>query len=131
VCSKVVSTFEFHPEHNHWHIGDVALFEVRKAGDDGTGGMWGKVFVKTTFCLIDWYKLDDNAPTTERAYWECATSFQYWKRTPIQRSTGAFIDMFFVSGTGGYYPAAGCEGGQAGAEKRRVKGPGMEWRVGR
>lgn len=85
VCEKLVSTFEFHPEHNHWHIGDVALFEVRKAKDDGTGGAWGKPFVndrgraqsiKTTFCLIDWYKLDDNSPTTERVYWECATSFQ-------------------------------------------------------
>jgi len=85
VCEKPVSTFEFHPEHNHWHIGDVALFEVRKAKDNGTGGAWGKPFVndrgqaqsiKTTFCLIDWYKLDDNSPTVERVYWECATSFQ-------------------------------------------------------
>ena len=24
-------TFEFHPAHNHWHIGDVALFEVERA----------------------------------------------------------------------------------------------------
>ena len=85
VCEKQVGTFEFHPEHNHWHIGDVALFEVRKAKDNGTGGAWGKPFVndrgqaqsiKTTFCLIDWYKLDDNSPTTERVYWECATSYQ-------------------------------------------------------
>ena len=85
VCEKLVSTFEFHPEHNHWHIGRVALFEVRPARDNGTGGRWGKPFVndlgaaqsiKTTFCLIDWYKLDDNSPTTERTYWECETSFQ-------------------------------------------------------
>ena len=87
VCEKVVSTFEFHPEHNHWHIGDVALFEVRVAqvGDDGTGGLWGATLkndhvqaqsIKVTFCLIDWYKLDDNAPRTERIYWDCATRFQ-------------------------------------------------------
>src|SRR5687767_15227836 len=30
VSEKVAGTFEFHPAHNHWHIGDVALFEVRK-----------------------------------------------------------------------------------------------------
>ena len=28
------------------------------------------------FCLIDWYKLDDNSPRTERVYWEGATSYQ-------------------------------------------------------
>ena len=83
--TKKPSSFEFHPEHNHWHIGDVALFEVRKAKDNGTGGAWGKPFVndqgqaqsiKTTFCLIDWYKVDDYSPRTERVYWEGATSYQ-------------------------------------------------------
>lgn len=85
ICEKAVGTFEFHPEHNHWHIGQVALFEVRPARDDGTGGAWGRPFVndlgqsqsiKTTFCLIDWYRLDDNAPTTERVYWDCETGYQ-------------------------------------------------------
>ena len=106
VCEKIVSTFEFHPEHNHWHIGDVALFEVRKARDNGTGGLWGKAFVndrgeaqsiKTTFCLIDWYKLDDNSPTTERTYWECATSLQGispgWVDQYHQELAGQQIDL--------------------------------------
>ena len=39
-CYNVVSehlggVFEFHPAHNHWHIGDVALFEVRKGSPTG------------------------------------------------------------------------------------------------
>lgn len=85
VCTITGSTFEFHPEHNHWHIGDVALFEVRLAWDDGTGGRWGKPLrndlgeaqsIKVTFCLIDWYQLDDNSPTTERVYWECGPEQQ-------------------------------------------------------
>lgn len=87
LCEKVVSTFEFHADHKHWHIGDVALFEVRVAqrGDDGTGGLWGATLkndrgqaqsIKVGFCLIDVYKLGDNAPTTERIYWDCETSFQ-------------------------------------------------------
>jgi len=85
VKEVVVSTFAFHPEHNHWHIESVALLEVRKARDDGTGGRWGGVVVndlgqvqsiKTTFCLIDWYKLDDNAPTGDRTYWDCARDLQ-------------------------------------------------------
>ena len=52
-----MSEFVFHPAHNHWHITDVALFEVRLAADDGTRGRFGAVFanqsIKTTFCLID------------------------------------------------------------------------------
>ena len=85
VCTFPVGEFLFHPEHNHWHISDVALFEVRLAKDDGTRGTMGKVLrndrglansIKTTFCLIDWYKLDDNAPTSERIYFDCATSLQ-------------------------------------------------------
>jgi hypothetical protein len=39
-CERVVSSFAYHPAHNHWHIGDVALFEVRAALDDGTGEAW-------------------------------------------------------------------------------------------
>jgi len=89
VKEVVVSTFEFHPAHKHWHIANVALFEVRGARDDGRGGRWGGVVVngdgqvqsiKTTSCLIDVYKLDDNAPnapTSEgRTYWDCDGELQ-------------------------------------------------------
>jgi hypothetical protein len=75
VSSQPVSEFVFHPAHNHWHITDVALFEVRTALDNGTGGRFGAVFsnqsIKTTFCLIDWIKLDDNSNTVDRNYWDC------------------------------------------------------------
>lgn len=85
VKDRIVSIFEFDPEHNHWHLKNVALFEVREARDDGTGGRWGGVVVndlghvqsiKTTFCLIDSYKLDGNAPTWERTYWDCEIDLQ-------------------------------------------------------
>ena len=68
------STFEFHPAHNHWHIGDIALFELH--ADSPTGPIVAGNAVKVTFCLIDWYRLEGNAPTKERAYWDCATSYQ-------------------------------------------------------
>jgi hypothetical protein len=68
------STFEFHPAHNHWHIGDVALFEVRKGSP--TGAIVGKNSIKTTFCLIDWYQLDANSPAGERTFFDCYTSYQ-------------------------------------------------------
>lgn len=69
-----VSVFEFHPEHNHWHINGVALFEIR-AGSP-TGPIVGDNSIKTTFCLIDWYKLEDNSKTPERTFWECNGELQ-------------------------------------------------------
>jgi Lysyl oxidase len=75
VIDQPVSTFVFHPAHNHWHMDKVALFEIRLPLDDGRGGRWGGVFagqsVKTTFCLIDVIKLDGNSNTGDRTYWDC------------------------------------------------------------
>jgi hypothetical protein len=76
VSSQPVSEFVFHPQHNHWHITEVALFEIRVANDNGIGGNYGAVFanqsIKTTFCLIDWIQLEGNSPTGDRNYFECA-----------------------------------------------------------
>lgn len=74
VESKVVSQFEYHPTHKHWHINGVALFEIRVGSPDGP--VFGGNSVKTTFCLIDWYKLDDNAKTPERGYFACNGAYQ-------------------------------------------------------
>jgi len=85
VAEHNAGSFEWHEAHNHWHIGQVALFEVRTARDDGSGGRYGAPVqndrgeaqsVKTTFCLIDWYKLDGNANTKERNFWDCERGYQ-------------------------------------------------------
>ena len=67
VEERLVSRYEFHPEHDHWHIDRVALFEIRRGSP--TGPIVGGNSIKVTFCLIDWYKLDDNP-----AHTECRTS---------------------------------------------------------
>lgn len=69
VEEKAVSSFEFHPEHNHWHIDGVALFEVRLDAPDGP--VFGGNSIKTTFCLIDVYKLEGQSRTKDRTFWEC------------------------------------------------------------
>lgn len=74
VEEKIVSQFEFHEQHNHWHINGIALFEVRASSP--AGSVFGRNSIKTTFCLIDWYRLDDNSPTTERVYFECNGAYQ-------------------------------------------------------
>jgi hypothetical protein len=75
VVNTPVSEFVFHPQHNHWHLDQVALFEIHTADDDGRGGDIGPVFSgesqKTTFCLIDVIQIDTNSPTGDRTYWDC------------------------------------------------------------
>jgi hypothetical protein len=105
VSESPTSVFEFHPAHNHWHIGDVALFEVRKGSP--TGPVVGKNSIKTTFCLIDWYKLDDNAPASERTFFDCYTSFQGisvgWVDQYHQATDGQQVDLTGVPEASDYY----------------------------
>ena len=74
VAEYLVSEFQFHPEHKHWHIARVALFEVRQGSPDGP--VFGDRSIKTTFCLIDWYRLEGNSKTPERTYFECNGELQ-------------------------------------------------------
>jgi hypothetical protein len=100
ICSVDTTQFEFHPAHNHWHIGSVARFGIHEAADDGTGGAIGDVFVndldvaqsfKTTFCLIDWVKLDDNSKTPLRTYWACD------RTAPYQGVSVGWVDQYHHS----------------------------------
>lgn len=104
VEEKVVSNFEFHEQHNHWHINGIALFEVR-AGSP-TGSVVGGNSVKTTFCLIDWYKLEGNSPTKERTYFECNGAYQGisvgWVDQYHQSTDGQQLDLTGVP-PGRYY----------------------------
>jgi hypothetical protein len=99
------SRFEFHPAHNHWHMGDVALFEVRKGSP--TGPVVGGNSIKTTFCLIDWYKLDDNSPSSERVFFDCYTSYQGisvgWVDQYHQSTSGQEVDLTGVPNAKDYY----------------------------
>ena len=99
------SQFEFHPAHNHWHMGDVALFEVRKGSP--TGPVVGGNSIKTTFCLIDWYKLEDNAPASERIFFDCYRSYQGisvgWVDQYHQATDGQQVDLTGVANANDYY----------------------------
>jgi hypothetical protein len=105
VSERAAGTFVYHPAHNHWHIGDVALFEVRKGSP--TGPIVGGNSIKTTFCLIDWYKLDDNAPSAERVFFDCYTSFQGissgWVDQYHQSTEGQQLDLTGVPNADDYY----------------------------
>ena len=102
---QLVSTFEYHEAHNHWHTADVALFEVRKGSP--TGQVVGENSVKVGFCLLDLYKLGDNAPTSAKVFWDCYTSFQGvsvgWVDQYHQSTDGQQVDLTGVPDANDYY----------------------------
>lgn len=96
---EVVSEFEFHDIHNHWHIAGIGEFSVREAipvlDEDGNvvGHEIGDIVVldevdpqtgdnlatavKVGFCIADVFKLDgSNSPTSQRVYWDCEVGLQ-------------------------------------------------------
>jgi hypothetical protein len=105
VSERAAGTFVYHPAHNHWHIGDVALFEVRKGSP--TGPIVGGNSIKTTFCLIDWYKLDDNPKTPERVFFDCYKGHQGispgWVDQYHQSTDGQQVDLTGVAEADDYY----------------------------
>jgi hypothetical protein len=105
VHEQPVSIFEFHPSHNHWHTADVARFEILQGGPTGT--IVGGNSVKVGFCLIDLYKLEDNAPTKEKVFWDCYTSFQGvsvgWVDQYHQSTEGQQLDLTGVPDGTDYY----------------------------
>ena len=105
VREHLASTFEFHPAHNHWHIGDIARFDVRKGSP--TGPVVSGASIKVTFCLIDWYKLEDNAPNKERIFWDCANSYQGisvgWVDQYHQSTEGQQLDLTNAPNADDYY----------------------------
>lgn len=105
VSEHLASTFEFHPAHNHWHIGDIAQFEVRRGSP--TGPVASNASIKVTFCLIDWYKLEGNAPNKEKEFWDCANSYQGisagWVDQYHQATEGQQLDLTDAPNADDYY----------------------------
>lgn len=105
VAEYPTSIFEYHPNHNHWHTSDVALFEVRKGSP--TGPIVGENSLKTGFCLLDLIRLDGNAPNSEKVFWDCWTSYQGvsagWIDQYHQSTTGQQLDLTGVPDADDYY----------------------------
>ncbi len=105
VFEQVVSTFEYHPTHNHWHTADVARFEVRKGSP--TGPVVGGNSIKVGFCLLDLYNLDGNAPTSGKVFWDCYTSYQGiqsgWVDQYHHATDGQQVDLTGIPNATDYY----------------------------
>ncbi|MHA7648037.1 lysyl oxidase family protein [Nitrosopumilus sp. S4] len=103
VHEQVVSTFEFHDEHNHWHIADVTEFSVHQGSPDGpVVGDSNKV----TFCVEDVYNMIGNTNTADRVFWDCTVSLQGvqagWADQYHQSTPGNQVDITGIT-PGIYY----------------------------
>ena len=90
--SEIVTEFEFHETHNHWHIAGVGEFAVREVvtvnGEEVPGEVvewWDEEEQKTIkasatkvgFCISDVYPYDGTSPaTSQKWYWECEVGYQ-------------------------------------------------------
>lgn len=105
ISETVTGTYVFHPTHNHWHLGDIAQFDVRKGSP--TGPIVNQLSVKTSFCLIDLYKLDGNSPTKEKVFWDCYASYQGvsagWVDQYHQATDGQELDITGIPNATDYY----------------------------
>jgi hypothetical protein len=84
----------FHPQHNHWHQSDVALFQIRIGALDGpvlSGG------AKITFCLVDNDQTILVKKGSNRAYFECNAELQGisvgWSDDYHQSTEGQELDI--------------------------------------
>ena len=66
-------------------------------GEPDRDAVVGKNSIKVGFCLLDLYKLDDNAPTSQKTFWDCYTSYQGvsagWVDQYHQATDGQEVDL--------------------------------------
>lgn len=93
-----VSTYEFHSDHNHWHIDAIAEYTVRSGAVDGPIISQA---TKVTFCLIDVERLfKRSGPQTYRS---CNAS--------LQGVTNGWADVYHSGLPGQSLPMAGAPAG--------------------
>ena len=72
---RLVGSFVWHPEHNHFHVEDYATYSLQK---DGAKGKSKRTSTKTSFCLIDTDLIDGSLPgaPTSATYLDCDATTQ-------------------------------------------------------
>lgn len=69
----LAGVFAFHPAHNHWHVNDFALYELRNVAPDGSiGSTVLATSGKVSFCIIDVSSVDSGLEhATRSTYKSC------------------------------------------------------------
>lgn len=98
--ARPAGRFELHADHGHWHVVGAARFEVRVGSLDGP--VYGTGSIESTFCLIDWSRLD-GARSPERTFAECAGV--------TQGVSAGWVDHVYQSGEGPQLDLTGAPAG--------------------
>jgi hypothetical protein len=93
---RMVGTFEWHPEHNHFHFQDYALYTLQPVNAPGGSQ---RTSSKTTFCVMDTTRVDTSLPGAPGGpvYTTCGPSIQGmsvgWGDTYAYYLAGQSIDF--------------------------------------
>ncbi|MCL5994473.1 MAG: lysyl oxidase family protein [Chloroflexi bacterium] len=73
-----VGEFVWHPEHNHFHFTDFALYQLWSLTPSGEPDQVVSTSSKLSYCLMDNYVVDRNNPsfTWRRRYYGCSRTLQ-------------------------------------------------------
>jgi hypothetical protein len=74
-ADRLAGTFEFHPDHQHFHFENYALYTLKLVGAPGGSE---KQSAKTSFCVIDTTKVNTSLPgaPANAVYTTCTTTTQ-------------------------------------------------------
>lgn len=102
---QVVGAFEYHRDHDHFHIERMARYELRK--DNPTGTLWGPPDGKVSFCLRDDYQIDEQKrEVVPFPYHGCNSNHQGlspgWADHYNRELSGQYLDITEAP-TGTYY----------------------------
>jgi hypothetical protein len=93
---KIASDLIFHPNHNHFHVADIATYSLYKKASNGTYRITTRKSSKTSFCILDSDKIDPSA-TNNPSYTTCNASKQGlsagWADTYTSNLPEQWIDL--------------------------------------
>ena len=96
-----VGEFFFHPEHNHWHFGNFARYEILSLEPDGELKTVVAFSNKVSYCLRDDEIANDFISTTRQTYTSCNQETQGisvgWVDTYRYHLEGQSIDITSLS----------------------------------
>lgn len=72
----VVGEFFFHPEHDHWHLGNFARYDVLSLGPDGSLDSVVAFSNKVSYCLRDDARSDIPSAASRQTYTSCDHEIQ-------------------------------------------------------
>lgn len=89
--------FAFHPDHDHWHLGNFALYEVWSLDSDGDLDEVVAVTDKVSYCLMDETRSDLPNAYPEPTYTLCDQTIQGispgWIDTYEHNTPGQIVDI--------------------------------------